>query len=226
MSKQVQTEDIYARALSKDPGLAPLIERLKGNPAKTCPAADAYKAKPNGAKIFSDFIVGRVLGYALEASEQNNISFADLFQDTSLLLAEKYLKSELSAQAITMRMYTETMRLATRKVEQEDVNTTLLYANPLHAMPHNPIEYEDFTETEAFKDLLEEDLINALGKLTPREERVLLMSYGIGPYLPIPKNEIGVFFDVGGERIRQIEAKGLRKLRHPVRAKKLRGYLD
>lgn len=65
-----------------------------------------------------------------------------------------------------------------------------------------------------------------LSQLTPREERVLRMRFGIGMNSDHTLEEVGKQFDVTRERIRQIEAKALRKLKHPCRSKKLRSFLD
>ena len=65
----------------------------------------------------------------------------------------------------------------------------------------------------------------ALATLTPREEKVLRMRFGIGERSDHTLEEVGRSFGVTRERIRQIEAKALRKLRHPSRSKSLRDYL-
>jgi RNA polymerase primary sigma factor len=65
-----------------------------------------------------------------------------------------------------------------------------------------------------------------LASLTPREARVLRMRFGIDMSTDHTLEEVGKQFDVTRERIRQIEAKALRKLRHPSRANYLRSYLD
>ena len=65
-----------------------------------------------------------------------------------------------------------------------------------------------------------------LASLTPREERVLRMRFGIGMNTDYTLEEVGVQFSVTRERIRQIEAKALRKLKHPSRSRKLRSFLD
>ena len=62
--------------------------------------------------------------------------------------------------------------------------------------------------------------------LTPREERVLSMRFGLTDGHPHTLEEVGKEFNVTRERIRQIEAKALRKLRHPTRSKKLRDYVE
>lgn len=79
---------------------------------------------------------------------------------------------------------------------------------------------------EASHVLLKEHLIEVLDTLTPREKKVLEMRFGIEDGKPRTLEEVGKEFDVTRERIRQIEAKALRKLRHPSRSKRLKDYLD
>lgn len=73
---------------------------------------------------------------------------------------------------------------------------------------------------------LEESTRKVLATLTPREERVLRMRFGIGENSDHTLEEVGQDFEVTRERIRQIEAKALRKLRHPARSKRLRAFLE
>ena len=74
--------------------------------------------------------------------------------------------------------------------------------------------------------MLKEQLLGVLDTLTPREEKVLRLRYGIDDGKPRTLEEVGREFNVTRERIRQIEAKALRKLRHPSRCKKLKDFLD
>ena len=74
--------------------------------------------------------------------------------------------------------------------------------------------------------MLKQQLISILDTLTPREEKVLRLRYGIDDGKPRTLEEVGKEFNVTRERIRQIEAKALRKLRHPSRSKKLKEYLE
>ena len=78
----------------------------------------------------------------------------------------------------------------------------------------------------ASNKMLREELIKELHKLTPREERVLRMRYGLDDGRPRTLEEVGKAFNVTRERIRQIEAKAVRKLRAANRNKKLRDFLD
>ena len=75
------------------------------------------------------------------------------------------------------------------------------------------------------KSSLVDELAEALKTLSPREEQVLRLRYGLGEDQDHTLEEIGAQFGVSRERVRQIEQKGLRKLRHPTRAKLLRAYL-
>ena len=74
--------------------------------------------------------------------------------------------------------------------------------------------------------MLKEQLIGVLDTLTPREEKVLRLRYGLDDGRPRTLEEVGKEFNVTRERIRQIEAKALRKLRHPSRSKRLKDFLD
>lgn len=78
----------------------------------------------------------------------------------------------------------------------------------------------------AFQTLLKEQIIEVLGTLTDREEKVLRLRFGLEDGRMRTLEEVGKEFDVTRERIRQIEAKALRKLRHPSRSKRLKDFLD
>jgi len=82
-----------------------------------------------------------------------------------------------------------------------------------------PAEAASFT-------LLKEQLVAVLGTLTPREEKVLKLRFGLEDGRARTLEEVGREFNVTRERIRQIEAKALRKLRHPSRSKRLKDFLD
>jgi RNA polymerase primary sigma factor len=74
--------------------------------------------------------------------------------------------------------------------------------------------------------LLREQLMEVLQTLTPREQKVLKLRFGLSDGRARTLEEVGREFNVTRERIRQIEAKALRKLRHPSRSKKLKDYID
>ncbi|MFC1942224.1 RNA polymerase sigma factor RpoD [Chloroflexota bacterium] len=78
----------------------------------------------------------------------------------------------------------------------------------------------------ASKQLLKEQIEDVLGTLTPREQRVLQLRFGLEDGRSRTLEEVGAEFNVTRERIRQIEAKALRKLRHPSRSRKLKDYLE
>ena len=79
---------------------------------------------------------------------------------------------------------------------------------------------------QAIKSNLGEATTKILSTLTPREERVLRMRFGVGMNTDHTLEEVGLQFSVTRERIRQIEAKGLRKLKHPSRSKQLKSFLE
>ena len=74
--------------------------------------------------------------------------------------------------------------------------------------------------------ILKDKMQEVLGSLTEREKRVLIQRFGLLDGKPKTLEEVGLEFNVTRERIRQIEAKALRKMRHPTRSKQLRAFLD
>jgi len=104
----------------------------------------------------------------------------------------------------------------------------------------NPVGEEDdskiadFIEDETIKspaevaaqNLLREQLLAVIDTLTPREQKVIRLRYGLDDSHPRTLEEVGKEFNVTRERIRQIEAKALRKLRNPTRSKKLAGFME
>jgi len=74
--------------------------------------------------------------------------------------------------------------------------------------------------------MLQKNLKRVLGTLKDRERRIIRLRYGLNDGFPRTLEEVGREFKLTRERIRQIEAKALRKLRHPIRSRKLRNFLD
>jgi RNA polymerase primary sigma factor len=87
---------------------------------------------------------------------------------------------------------------------------------------------DDFTPTPlqcAYQSMLKEKIDEVLGSLSPREARVLRLRFGLDTGVPFTLEEVGEKFGLTRERIRQIEGKALRRLRHPRRARQLKEYL-
>ena len=87
-------------------------------------------------------------------------------------------------------------------------------------------EERDSPEDSAANQILKEQLSEIIATLTDREQKIIRLRFGIGGGRPHTLEEVGNEFDVTRERIRQIEAKALRKLKHPSRSRKLRTFLE
>ena len=114
------------------------------------------------------------------------------------------------------------------KIAQEPVSleTPIGEEEDSHLGDFIPDEAASEPSEAASFTLLKEQLVDVLSTLTPREEKVLKLRFGIEDGRTRTLEEVGKEFNVTRERIRQIEAKALRKLRHPSRAKRLRDYLE
>lgn len=110
----------------------------------------------------------------------------------------------------------ETISLDTPVGEEEDSNLGTFLQDETAA---NPAE-------SATNLMLKEQLLDVLNTLTPREQKVIMLRYGVDDGHPRTLEEVGKEFNVTRERIRQIEAKALKKLRQPSRSKKLKDFLD
>ena len=115
-----------------------------------------------------------------------------------------------------MRVAQEPVSLETPIGEEEDS----------HLGDFIPDDDAPIPDEAASQTLLKEQLADVLKTLTPREEKVLRLRFGLEDGRPRTLEEVGKEFNVTRERIRQIEAKALRKLRHPSRSRKLRDFLD
>lgn len=118
--------------------------------------------------------------------------------------------------------------LETIKIAQEPVSleTPIGEEEDSHLGDFIPDENAPAPAEVASSTLLREQLCEVLHTLTPREEHVLKLRFGLEDGRTRTLEEVGKEFNITRERIRQIEAKALRKLRHPSRSKKLRDYLD
>jgi RNA polymerase primary sigma factor len=115
-----------------------------------------------------------------------------------------------------LRITKEPISLETPVSEDEDTHLSDLIEDKNTPVPQDSV---------IFRDLIEQ-LNRILSTLTPKEERVIRMRFGIGEKYDHTLEEVGQVFEVTRERIRQIEAKALRKLRHPTRAKRLKCFAD
>ena len=131
---------------------------------------------------------------------------------------------EISAEVdIPIDKIREIMRVAQEPVSLE---TPIGEEEDSHLGDFIPDEDAPAPAEAASHTLLKEQLGDVLSSLTPREEKVLMLRFGLEDGRSRTLEEVGREFNVTRERIRQIEAKALRKLRHPSRSKKLRDFLD
>ena len=127
-----------------------------------------------------------------------------------------YLDMPLDKVREVMRIAQEPVSLETPIGEEEDS----------HLGDFIPDNHAQCPNDAANNTMLKEQLNEVLSTLTPREADVLRMRYGLNNEPPKTLEDVGKAFNVTRERIRQIEAKALRKLRHPSRSKKVRDYLE
>jgi RNA polymerase primary sigma factor len=116
----------------------------------------------------------------------------------------------------TLKIAKEPLSLETPIGEEGDSHLGDLIEDPNAILPIDA----------AIQSNLRETTTRMLASLTPREERVLRMRFGLGTNSDHTLEEVGLQFSVTRERIRQIEAKALRKLRHPSRSRELRSFLE
>lgn len=117
----------------------------------------------------------------------------------------------------------EIIRIAQEPVSLE---TPVGEEDDTHLADFIPDEAMPAPSDAAMSSMMREQLMEALDTLTPRERDVLRLRFGLLGEQPQTLEEVGRVFNVTRERIRQIEAKALRKLRHPTRSKKLKDYLE
>ncbi|MEA2101425.1 MAG: RNA polymerase sigma factor RpoD [Thermodesulfobacteriota bacterium] len=130
-------------------------------------------------------------------------------------IAEKMEYPEYKVRKI-LKIAKEPISLETPIGEEEDSHLGDFIEDKRVPLPSDAITSKNLSEQSR----------RVLATLTPREEKVLRLRFGIGEKTDHTLEEVGKDFSVTRERIRQIEAKALRKLRHPVRSKKLRSFID
>ena len=167
-------------------------------------------------------LVARTLSYSVEAA----ITFRDeqtageLLRRTGREPTAEEIAAQLDMEPARVReliqLAQDPISLETPVGEEEDAHLEDFIQDDEAGVPAD----------EAGRQLLRRELMNVLKSLTPREERVIALRFGLEDGRARTLEELGREFNVTRERVRQIEAKALRKLRHPSRAKRLRDYLD
>ena len=146
----------------------------------------------------------------------------------SRMLLQKFGREPTAAEIAEEMGISESRVMEIQKIAQDPVSLETPIGEEEDSHIGDFLEDETATapsDTVAFT-MLKEQLISVLDTLTPREEKVLRLRYGIDDGRPRTLEEVGKEFNVTRERIRQIEAKALRKLRHPSRSKRLKDFLD
>ena len=157
-----------------------------------------------------------VVGDFIDSNGLDNITIADIGADhgylAELLSRNSKIKKVIDIQKISQ----DTVSLDTPVGEEEDSTLGTFIQD------ENAISPSD----SASIMMLKEQLMEVLSTLTPREQKVIMLRYGIEDGHTRTLEDVGKEFSVTRERIRQIEAKALKKLRQPSRSKKLKDYVD
>jgi len=156
------------------------------------------------------------------------VDIINKFIRVSNQLLEKLGREPLVEEISKMMEMSEEKIIKTMKISQKTISLETAIGEEKDTDLGDLIPDEEIQEPPEVVALtmLKEQLINVLETLTQREEEVLRLRFGLDDGRDRTLEEIGGRFGVSRERIRQIEAKALRKLRHPSRSKKLRDYLD
>lgn len=162
----------------------------------------------------------RIPTYKLELVNRINLTQKMLFQrqgkEPSLAEIAHHLDLPVHKVDALMKLIREPTSLDAEVSDDSDSTVMDFVENPDAEDPSGALENAD----------LREDIADALATLTPREEKVIRMRYGIGEPSQYSLEEIGARFSLTRERIRQIEIKALRKLRHAKRRKQLEAFVD
>ena len=143
-------------------------------------------------------------------------------------LGKEYFLEWFGTEPNTPFYYIKVRKRGTLFVESEWVGLPIEQGIYIDIFPYDiiPDDEAQAPVDAASMALMREQLADVLKTLTAREARVLSLRYGLEDGNPKTLEEVGKEFNVTRERIRQIEAKALRKLRHPQRSKKLKDFLD
>jgi RNA polymerase primary sigma factor len=162
----------------------------------------------------------RIPIYKLEIVNRINQTQKMLFQqygrEPSVVEIAAHLEMDIDKIDALMKLIREPMSLDAEVSEDSDSTVMDFVENPDTPPPSQAIE----------EACLREEIDTVLASLSPREEKVIRMRYGIGEATHYSLEEIGTRFSLTRERIRQIEIKALRKLRHAKRRKNLESFLD
>ena len=144
----------------------------------------------------------------------------------SRLLLQKYGREPTPAEIAEEMHITEERVREIQKIAQDPVSleTPIGEEDDSHLGDFIEDESTETPSDSVSTTMLKETLLSVLNSLTPREEKVLRLRYGVDDGRPRTLEEVGKEFNVTRERIRQIEAKALRKLRHPSRSKRLKDF--
>ena len=147
---------------------------------------------------------------------------------TSRQLMQDLGREPTTAEIAQAMHVTEARVQEIKKIAQDPVSleTPIGEEEDSHLGDFIPDEYASEPAEAASFTFLREQLMSVLDTLTDREKRVLMLRFGIADGRTRTLEEVGKEFNVPRERIRQIEAKALRKLRHPSRSKKLKDFLN
>ncbi len=144
------------------------------------------------------------------------------------LLLQEFGREPTTAELAEKMQVTEDRVMEIMKIAQDPVSLETPIGEEEDSHLGDFIEDEKTTtpSDSVATNMLKEQLLRVLDTLTPREEKVLRLRYGLDDGKSRTLEEVGKEFNVTRERIRQIEAKALRKLRHPSRSKKLKDFLE
>ena len=214
---------VYLKEIGKVPLLTPEEEiELAIRIGDNDPAAKRRLTEANLRLVVS--IAKRYVGRGMQ--------FLDLIQEGNLGLIKAVDKFDYTKGFKFSTYATWWIRQAITRAIADQARTIVSLETPIgeeedsHLGDFIPDDDAPAPADAASATLLKEELAHVLKTLTPREERVLSMRFGLTDGHPHTLEEVGKEFNVTRERIRQIEAKALRKLRHPTRSKKLRDYVE